>query len=80
MTEELSKEMERVLVAMLDPENTTAYKCRTTMKTINALYERGLIRRINNNTVVWLGWESTGFLVRLTELGRTLAERLKEGS
>lgn len=78
MSELLSKEQKRVLILLLDKENKTAYGCGTTMRTMNALLRRDLIKRTNYDETVWLGWESTGMKFALTESGRVLAEKLKE--
>ena len=64
---------------MLDSENQTAYDCRTTMKTMYALVERGLIKRTNWKDVVRTGRERTEMKFRLTDIGKVLAEKGKTG-
>ena len=64
----------KALIALLNPENETAYDCRVTMNTMYALMKLKLIVRTNWKDVVWLGWERTEIKFKLTELGEKQAK------
>lgn len=59
----------QTLVRMFHGEGETAYQLGMTMRTMNSLLQRGLIRRTNYDEITWLGWESTEYKFVITPEG-----------
>ncbi len=74
----LTKNQEKAILALINPENKTAYDCHVTMNTMYALTKLRLIERTNWDDLVWLCWERTIIEYKLTDLGQKQAKILRE--